>query len=263
MAENNQKERKSMGRSSGYPSFPLEDCVNAVKLVKQELGNSGASRDLVAKAMGYSGVTGASATKISACVHFGLLDRSGNVYILSDLSKKILTPISDKEKEWALVEAVFSPSLYGKLIAAYEGKALPGMLENILSRDYGIIDNSAGKAADVFEKSLEYAGLLHNGVIQKRKDGDRADIDNALMQNELSEPSSLRGEDGPARSESLLAGDDGYFVIELADTGARLVVPSCFSYEISIGEVAEEIKALGDKLQGICSRHEESKNEAT
>lgn len=246
------KDQKKGSRSSGYPVFSLEDCVDAVKQVKQGLGMGFSSRDLVAKAMGYSGVTGASGTKISACVHFGLLSRSGNTYAVSELSNKILTPISGEERTEALVEAANSPSLYNKLITVYEGKALPNMLENILSREYGIIDNSAKRAAEIFKKSLEYAGLLRNGVVQSfvvdvEKNTRASSVDNVDSDN--------------VQPDSLLGGGD-IFEIDLLDTGAKLLIPKTFSYEIGTGELAKEIREVGEKLKSIKLKHGGAADEA-
>lgn len=260
MVTESEKEKKKGGRSSSYPAFSLEDCIAAVKKVKEELGSNPSSRDLVARAMGYSGVTGASATKISACVHFGLLDRSGNTYSTSELSSKILTPVSNGEKAEALVEAVNSPSLYSKLISEYSGKALPNMLENILSRQYDIIDNSAQRAAEIFKKSLEYAGLLRNGVVQKTlQPEDNTVINNQIVDNNIIASSSATNfaEAKPATATT----DDKYFEIILSDTSTKLLIPKEFSYEVSIGGLANEIKALNQKMQELKRQHGVVKNE--
>lgn len=254
--EESDKEKKKGNRSSGYPAFSLEDCVDAVKKVKEELGGGFSSRDLIAKAMGYSGVTGASGTKISACVHFGLLSRSGNTYALSDLSNRLLTPISDGEKAEALVEAVNSPNLYNKLIEEYGGKALPNMLENILSRQYDIINNSAQKAAEVFKKSLEYAGLLHNGVVQSQEKI-------AYGNEEKDTPGDAQACEHTNNKNGIPATGtvDQYFSINLLGDEAKLLVSKKYSYEIGTGELAEEVKALNKKLQTIKQNHGDSEDE--
>lgn len=255
MSLDTNKDQKKSSRSSGYPVFSLEDCVDAVKQVKQGLGMGFSSRDLIAKAMGYSGVTGASGTKISACVHFGLLSRSGNTYAVSELSNKILTPVSEDEKRGALVEAANSPSLYDKLITAYDGKALPNMLENILSREYGIIDNSAKRAAEIFKKSLEYAGLLRNGVVQGST---------AVANKDLCADSVDKDDSNDTQVSTPLSGSskkDNVFEIDLLDTGAKLLVPKAFSYEIGTGELADEILKIGEKLKAIKLKYDEAVNE--
>lgn len=258
MEQEGKKEKRISGRSSGYPGFALDECVEGVQKVKQELGNGSSSRDLIAKAMGYSGLTGASGTKISACVHFGLLDRTGNAYALSELSRRVLTPLSDDERREAVVEAMRAPVLYNKLIEAYAGRALPGMLENILVRDYKIIDNSAKRAAEIFKKSLEYAGMLRNGIVQvpgevRVEAGEAGRKDGGYEGEQMVNNGALSG---MGRCK-----DEGCFVVELPNTGVRLVVPREFSYEISTGELAAEIKALKEKFQEVALKYEENTSE--
>lgn len=260
MKPENKKDKKN-SRSSGYPVFSLEDCVSAVKMVKQGLGMSFSSRDLIAQAMGYSGVTGASGTKISACVHFGLLNRSGNTYAVSELSGKVLTPVSENEKAMALVEAVSSPSLYKKLITEYDGRALPKMLENILCREYGIIENSAKKATDIFKRSLEYAGLLQNGVVRSfMPRDDKGTSSESVSHDEDVDNSTVLIRDS-AGSGALMMENEDSFTINLLDTGAKLLIPNDFSYDVSIGELAQEIKSLGEKLEMIQQKHKRIENE--
>lgn len=242
-------------RSSGYPVWPLGECIEAIRLVKQNLGESWASRESIVNAMGYSGVTGSSGTKVSACVHFGLLKRSGNTYALSELSEKILVPISETEKTAAIIEAVKSPNLYSKLIEAYNGKALPNMLDNILSREYGIISTSSKRATEIFKKSLEYAGIFHNGIITEitpDTSNSESSFDSAPISQKINNSTSLCGRTTIAVDKAQFpSADTAVFTINLSNTGAKLLIPNEFSYSVSIGALAKEVQALSDKLQEI------------
>ena len=261
--EETHKNKKN--RSSGYPVWSLGDCVEAADLVRQNLGDGWAAREAIAKAMGYSSVTGSSGTKVSACVHFGLLNRSGNTYALSELSKSILVPVSEDEKRTALIDAVKSPTLYAKLIATYAGKALPNMLDNILNREYGIINNSSKKAVEIFKKSLEYAGIFHNGVITETTPNieDVNYTHSNSYGEQVAEEHKTPHEPTSAISTETQVPliDTAMFTINLSNTGAKLIIPNDFSYDISIGALAEEIRALSDKLKEINRNVEENKYE--
>ncbi len=157
--------QKKRERSTAYPACSLETSLNDIMNLKERLGKGPYSREEAAKALGYSGINGISAGRIAACVHYGLLARSGSAYGISDLANRIISPTSEDERRSAIMEAFRAPALYNKLIQAYMGSALPTMLPNILARNYGIADKAASSAAQTFKESAEYAGMLKSGVI--------------------------------------------------------------------------------------------------
>ena len=171
--------KKNRKRSASYPAFTLEEVIEATKTLKEKLGDGPYARDHMAVALGYKGVTGSSGSKIAACVHFGMLDRNGNVYSLSDLAQRFFHYVSEEERAQVLVEAFNKPSLYQKLMAEYGGKSLPQMLESILIRNYGIQENAAGTAVANFRKSAEFVGVLKNGVLMFDNINDTIDQSHA------------------------------------------------------------------------------------
>jgi len=153
--------QKKRERSVAYPSFSLEQAINSVSQLRKALGKGPYSRDEAAKALGYSGI---SATKISTMVHFGLLNRNGNTYSQSELAERINHQLSDEDRNNAIVEAILSPKLYKELIEQFAGEALPVQLGNILIRK-GISSKISETVATNFQQSLEFSGLLKNGVV--------------------------------------------------------------------------------------------------
>lgn len=164
-SEESKKVQKKRERSAAYPACSLNTSLDDITNLKERLGKGPYSREEAAKALGYSGINGISAGRIAACVHYGLLARTGSTYSISELASRILSPTSESEKQLAIAEAFQSPALYNKLVQTYTGQALPTMLSNILSRNYGIADRAAENAARTFKESAEFAGMLHNGVI--------------------------------------------------------------------------------------------------
>ncbi|MBI1984940.1 MAG: hypothetical protein HYS60_02400 [Candidatus Wildermuthbacteria bacterium] len=158
--------RKSRERSVAYPSLNLESAVDSVAKLRSALGKGPYSREDAAKALGYSGLSGASARAVAALVHYGLLERNGNTYFTSELSEEIVHPTDDTgmKKLRALVMAARTPRLFERLISKFQSQSLPGLLENILMRE-GVSSGSAKEAATTFKETLQYAGLLKNGVV--------------------------------------------------------------------------------------------------
>ena len=159
--DNNQKKRE---RSVAYPGIPLEEAVAAALSLRTALGKAAFSREDAANALGYKGVSGASSVKVASLVHYGILNRTGNTYVLSELSERITHPPSEVSRTNAILEAVKAPKLYRDLINQFVGQALPTHLTNILVHK-GISTKVAGTVASDFKKSIEFGGILKNGVV--------------------------------------------------------------------------------------------------
>jgi hypothetical protein len=152
-------------RSASYPATNLEKAIQNVQTIKSNLGKGPFSRDSAAKALGYSGISGKSATVVAALVHYGLLNRKVDTYTVSELSDEILTYRDDAERQAAIVKAAKHPKLYNALVKAYDGRSLPGMLDHILVREHGIGEKVAPNVTKDFRSSMSFAGLLVNGVV--------------------------------------------------------------------------------------------------
>jgi hypothetical protein len=153
-------------RSRAYPSISLSDAIEKISLIKDNLGRGPYSRESIAHAIGYSSVSGTSATKIGALVHFGLLDiERGGVYQLTDLAKMIASPKDDNEYNHAIITSIRKPALYNELIERFKGSSLPKLLPNILEREYKIISRQSKYVSELFIESLTYANLLRNGIV--------------------------------------------------------------------------------------------------
>lgn len=160
----NKQQTKKRERSVAYPSFSLNEAIESSVQLRTTLGKGPYSRNEAAIALGYKGVSGISATKISTMVHFGLLNRNGNTYSQSELAERINHPLSDEDRNSAINEAVQMPKLYKDLLTRFAGEALPTQLGNILIRN-GISAKISDSVAENFKNSLEFSGSLKNGVV--------------------------------------------------------------------------------------------------
>ena len=154
-------------RGIKYPADNLESAIDLLGRVKDSLGYGGASRENLAEALGYRGISGTSARKIGSLTHYDLLERVGNgAYRISELGRRILMPTSSAERREAITEAAKRPALYGALFQAYQDHALPTLLPNLLVREHGVASSAAEQAANTFRETAEYAGLLRAGILR-------------------------------------------------------------------------------------------------
>ena len=241
MEKEDSKQKK--GRSASYPSCNLREAVEAIDKIKKGLGNSPFNRDNGAKALGYGGVNGASASKIGALVHFGLLERVGGAYKVSTLAERIVLPKSDEDKQLAIVEAAKIPKLYSSLFDIYQNSSLPAMLSNILVHDHRIEPSVSKKAANDFTESMEYAGLLKNGVLVTSDDNVRK-----LTQGSKSDSKEDEyGDDKDGRADE----DKSNYQAPTLPSGIIITFPNALKTGFVLGEFVTEINSLENRAQKI------------
>lgn len=154
-------------KSAQYPKSTWNDCIEFVKNVAS-FNLKAVSYSEVAKKYGINNPTAKSfSSKVSTCKQFGLITTTGgNTIQLTDTCKRILFPTGEDIS--AIMRACFGmPTLYTKLIAAYDGKAIPGkeLLSNILMNDHKIQKSVKDQAAQVFIESAEQLGLIKGGIL--------------------------------------------------------------------------------------------------
>ena len=103
-------------RSPNYPALSLADAVERVGRVFQKEHRHPSPKEVVMKGMGYGGVNGASLGALSAAVKYGLLDKQGDQYRVSDRMLTILHPHTSQEKAEALEAAATAPPLFADMM---------------------------------------------------------------------------------------------------------------------------------------------------
>jgi hypothetical protein len=226
-------------RSTAYPAIPLGEAIEYSKKLIAAYPKSQFDRASAAASMGYATLSGASAPKVAALAHYGLLDRKGNAYKNSDLAERILHYSTEEEKAEAILEAVKHPKLFESLIGEYSGRALPPTLNNILVRQYKIGLKVADTVVQIFKDSLEFAGLYSNGIVSENASQDIGDLKNGRGNSTNTEMGSREGDTKtPSRQTRTEMVD-----VELP-SGIVLSYPSDIAYLFAIGKFGTEIAAL-------------------
>jgi hypothetical protein len=122
-------------RSPNYPALSLPQAIEKSVLLYRNIHNHAAPREVVAKGMGYAGLSGPSSTVISALQKYGLLERAGEEYRVSERALRILHPHSPAERAAAVMEAGREPALFSEIAERFPGK-MPNeeLLRNYLMR---------------------------------------------------------------------------------------------------------------------------------
>lgn len=153
-------------RSAVYPAVALDECVDFIRLVNS-LGGRKVALSSIAESIGVSPTTYSFRAKVSSSKQFGLVKSTGGTVELCDIAKKILYPTDDASVKQLLIQCLMNAPLYKKLIEKYNDNAVPTIerLGNILLQEHNITRAAKDNAAKKFVASLEYAGVLQNGVL--------------------------------------------------------------------------------------------------
>ncbi len=153
---------RSTSRGAAYPSIGLKEAVAKLRQVYDKVGKGPSSKESYVQGLGYASISGASNRTFAALVHYGLLEKSGGDYRISSLGMKIIFPSPDEtETEQQLLRrAALASRLFRAIYDKYVGEKLPTLLANALIHDFQVYDKSAKEAAQNFQQSLEYAGLI-------------------------------------------------------------------------------------------------------
>lgn len=241
----NEDTKKNSFRSTPYPSRTLSESITDLDTVRKNLGKGSYSRTSVAQSLGHSGLSGAAVRKVAALVHYGLLERVGNTYRYSSLSDRILFPVNEEDKSHAIKEAALFPKLYFSLTDRYSGSAIPPMLENILIQQFKVSDQVAKSASDDFVKTMEFAGLLRNGILYNTTE-EVTTIDSA---EKVEEQVSLSGDQ--AGNVSKVSPKEGYTELPALPSGIVILFPEDLAPFASLGRFSEGINLLEDKAREL------------
>lgn len=249
MGLNGTKTARNIERSAAYPAIDLKVALEEVARLSSSLGNGPYSREAASVALGHKGLSGTSSRKIAALVHFGLLERVGNTYKLSDLARRIIFYHSEEDKLNAMIEAVCKPKLYSALIDKFGGTSIPTLLNNILITQFDINKNVAEEVAKDFKESLEFTGLIRNGVVIHE---GYIEADENKTSEQIKNNSDIQTDHEAKRKIN----GDSYSTPSLP-SGIVITFPGHLKTAFVLGEFSNEIKSIEMKAQSLAEKQKE------
>lgn len=150
-------------KSREYPAINLRKAVDLARRIYEKDRWAESPVAVAVKHMGYGGLNGVSRTSLSALKKYGLLEYLGsgdNLRVkLSDLSKKIFTPVNEDETAEAIWEAMCLPQINAEVLEKYPNWQLPSpeTFANVLERDFRMQHGAANSYIADLNESLEFA----------------------------------------------------------------------------------------------------------
>lgn len=107
-------------RSPSYPNAPLGEAISQVAKIEQLYRQSQVDREVAAKLIGYSGLSGPASKALAALASYGLVERAGKGEMrVTSRARAILYPDNLEERRQNLVAAAFEPKLFQELRARF------------------------------------------------------------------------------------------------------------------------------------------------
>lgn len=145
-----------------FPARNLADSVAVGKVIYQQ-GGGKATSDQLAAFLGYKSTgNGAYLARVGAARTFGIITKSGDVFVLTPLGQQILMPTYPEQSRQGLVAAFLGVELFKRVYEDFKGKELPpefGM-KNALRNMYKVVPTRVEIAYRVLMDSAEDAGFF-------------------------------------------------------------------------------------------------------
>jgi hypothetical protein len=161
-------------RSPNYPTLSFRDAVTRVESIYKKEHRHPADRLVIAQALGYGTVNGASMSAISALIKYGLLESAPNdQFRISDRGQDIcIYDQGNPHRALAVKESAFRPALYKELYETY-GDHLPtdaNLRSYLLKKQFN--PNSVAAIIRSYRDTIEFVGEETLGVDIEVEDDD-------------------------------------------------------------------------------------------
>ena len=171
--------KKTRLRSPAYPAISLKEAIERVKALYDQDKTAVVPMETAAKHIGFAKAHGQAVMFLSALRKFGLVEypSDGRVVITRRAVEILTFPEGHERKVKAIQEAALSPVIYSELFDKYRDSGLPSdeAISAELIADSGFNPSAVVAFLEDFRDSLEYAGLLSNGVLSLSRDESKAD----------------------------------------------------------------------------------------
>lgn len=195
MAEN--KTKTTRQRSPSFPFITLKAAVERVKSLYEAERDNPFPRSIAVTHWGYSAKSSGGLQTLAALKAFGLLDNVGGGRMqLTEGALDIVMPSSPKRGA-ALRAAALAPEQFRRLWEEH-GSNPPSMetLRYDLVRHHGFADNAVDSFINIYDASIQYAGLKEFDIMDGAK-GDLPDPPSGIVP-----PGEKQMHDHPPRLET-------------------------------------------------------------
>jgi len=144
-------------RSPSYPSTSLSEAIEMIGKLHRAVRTNSIDREVAAKELGYTGISGRSATVLSNLIQYGLLEKSGkNEVRVSARAVEILHPDSEMARAEAIRDAAEEPELFQRVKERFaDGMPSANVLHSFFVKE-GFTDTAIPSAIRAFHDTFAF-----------------------------------------------------------------------------------------------------------
>lgn len=143
-------------QSPGYPNTSLPKALSQVRAIHAADRRNIIDREVAAKHIGYSGLSGASDKALASLAHYGLLEKAGKGQArVTQLAVDILHPETESNRKKALLEAAYSPAIFSEIRERFDGQPSEGALRSWLTRE-NFLDRAIGPVVSAYMETCRF-----------------------------------------------------------------------------------------------------------
>jgi hypothetical protein len=241
-------------RSKGFPVEPLPDAVAVLK----ESSGYGLRHTFESFAgfMGHKSTnSGPFKQKLASYREWGLISRSSDGVILTDLGKRIAMPVSENDQRSAIREAFFGCEVFNSIYdSSVKGQPLKlSMLANAAVQNHGISPTARKNFEKSFASSAVVAGVATRPDEQTIEFANNSQVDDLASvfgsresdrhNEKLRDPTVIRTSSRPTAIYQSWPIEAGELILEIRSDNALPMT----AYQ-KIAEVVEQLETLGAML---------------
>lgn len=143
--------------SPGYPNASLFKALSQVRGIHSADRRNVIDREVAAKHIGYSGLSGASDKALATLAHYGLIEKAGKGQTrVTQLAVDILHPESEEARRKALLESAYSPAIFAEIRDRFhDGPPSEGALRSWLMRE-NFLDRAIGPVVSAYMETCRF-----------------------------------------------------------------------------------------------------------
>lgn len=198
-------------RSPSYPNASLSEAIAGVRKIEKLYRSAPVDREVAAKLIGYSSLSGPANKALAALAQYGLVERAGKGEMrVTSRAQAILHPNSDSEQHEHLRAAALEPQLYRELHERFPNMTPPESGVTTYLNRQGFNQTAVRPAAKAYLQTLLFleesgASESHGGGGDEGADSSSSAIkpDDSVMEHTAQSAPTYVGRTIPAAVDSV------------------------------------------------------------
>lgn len=245
-------------RSPNFPGLSLEEAVKFAKPIWDKNRKVLIAREVAAKDLGYSGLTGRSLKVLGAMNQYGLIEnKAGGQMRVSQLAEDILIGYPEQVKRAAVSEAARSPSLFREVYERFEGHVPSDNAVRSFFLQKGFTNEGVEKALRSFGETNRYAeiyGVSENHSGQGEEGAEPSPDDEVQEAPSMARAAARQETPAPPQGIDNAFWNKGRLDFNLTSSGLAVTGKT---------NSAHELKAFIEKLKALAVLLPENDNAGT